>query len=295
MGTKDYWNSQPPAEDGQFASHVANPELAGLLPVLYPGVFPNLAAYNKTGAPRADLLAILLTGIPTGVVPGFQNYTGSRQADVLRLNVAIPSTTTNPSNLGLVGGDPAGYPERPPGLRRRGHHRATRHRRCNPPAGRHELHGRRRRRGHLHGPHLGPDRSLGHGNGELPAQLPVPGHAVLRVPRPLTGELTGGRANRRRRGAPGHRVARAPSSWTSAGHGARWSSSPPSGCPGRRSRSGWPTVRGTGPTPPYANATFATPWPLPGCSDRSRPGATRCGSKEAVPIGPSPAPPWTWR
>jgi hypothetical protein len=110
LGTKDYWNSQPPGEDGQFAAHVAQPELAGLLPVLYPGVFPNLAAYNKTGAARADLLAILLTGIPSGVVPGFQNYTGSKQADMLRLNVAIPPTKTNPSNLGLVGGDPAGYP-----------------------------------------------------------------------------------------------------------------------------------------------------------------------------------------
>jgi hypothetical protein len=110
LGTKDYWNSQPPGDDRQFASHVANPELAGLLPVLYPGVFPNLAAYNGTGAPRADLLAILLTGIPPGVVPGFQNYTGPAQADLLRLNVAIPPTTTNPSNLGLIGGDAAGYP-----------------------------------------------------------------------------------------------------------------------------------------------------------------------------------------
>jgi hypothetical protein len=110
LGTKDYWNSQPPSDDRQFASHVANPELAGLLPVLYPGVFPNLAAYNATGAPRADLLAILLTGIPTGVVAGFQNYTGPAQADLLRLNVAIPPTTANPSNLGLIGGDPAGYP-----------------------------------------------------------------------------------------------------------------------------------------------------------------------------------------
>jgi hypothetical protein len=110
LGTKDYWNSQPPAEDSQFASHVATPELAGLLPVLYPGVFPNLAAYVKSGAPRADLLAILLTGIPSGVVPGFQNYTGSRQADVLRLNVAIPPSTKGVSNLGLIGGDPAGYP-----------------------------------------------------------------------------------------------------------------------------------------------------------------------------------------
>jgi hypothetical protein len=110
MAAKDYWNSQAPAGDSQFASHVANPELAGLLPVLYPGVFPNLAAYVKSGAPRADLLAILLTGIPTGVVAGFQNYTGPTQADVLRLNVAVPPTTSGPSNLGLVGGDPAGFP-----------------------------------------------------------------------------------------------------------------------------------------------------------------------------------------
>ena len=110
MGTKDYWNAQPPSGDSQFASHVATPELAGLLPVLYPGVFPNLAAFNNTGTPRADLLAILLTGIPAGVVPGFQNFTGPTQADMLRLNLAIPPATSGPSNLGLVGGDPAGYP-----------------------------------------------------------------------------------------------------------------------------------------------------------------------------------------
>jgi hypothetical protein len=106
MATKDYWNSQSPYGDSQFAARYSTPELAGLLPVLYPGVFPNLAAYKK---PRADLLAILLTGIPTGVVPGFQNYTGAGQADLLRLNMAIPATA-KPSNLGLVGGDPAGFP-----------------------------------------------------------------------------------------------------------------------------------------------------------------------------------------
>jgi hypothetical protein len=106
MATKDYWNSQSPYGDSQFAARYSTPELAGLLNVLYPGVFPNLAAYKK---PRADLLAILLTGIPSGVVPGFQNYTGPRQADLLRLNVAIPPTPS-PSNLGLIGGDPAGFP-----------------------------------------------------------------------------------------------------------------------------------------------------------------------------------------
>jgi hypothetical protein len=110
LGTKDYWNSQPPSEDHQFASRVAHPELARLLPDLYPGVFPNLAAFNASGARRADLLAIILTGIPAGVVPGFQNSTGAGQFDMLRLNLAIPPTTTGSSNLGLVGGDPAGFP-----------------------------------------------------------------------------------------------------------------------------------------------------------------------------------------
>lgn len=110
LSKKDFWNSVAPSGDSQFASYVQQPELASLLPVLYPNVFPNLAALNKSGKPRADLVAILLTGLPSGVVPGFQNYTGSTQADMLRLNMAIPPTNHNPSNLGLVGGDPAGFP-----------------------------------------------------------------------------------------------------------------------------------------------------------------------------------------
>jgi hypothetical protein len=89
---------------------VAHPELAKLLPGLYPGVFPHLAAYTKS---RADLLAILLTGIPPGVVsPTFTTYTGSVQADLLRLNLAIPpvKSTAKPSLLGVLGGDVAGFP-----------------------------------------------------------------------------------------------------------------------------------------------------------------------------------------
>ena len=82
------------------------PELAALLPVLYPGAFPNLAKYGKD---RADLNAVLLTGIPKGIVPGFQNYTGPVESDMLRLNVAIPPSGT-PNNLGLVAGDAAGFP-----------------------------------------------------------------------------------------------------------------------------------------------------------------------------------------
>jgi hypothetical protein len=113
MSQKDYWNHEAPAADVQFAKYVTNPELAQLLPVLYPGVFPNLAAYNAGTPNRADLMAILMTGIPSGVVPGFQNFTGTVQADMLRLNMAIPPATpssTLPSNLGLLGGDVAGFP-----------------------------------------------------------------------------------------------------------------------------------------------------------------------------------------
>jgi len=74
--------------------------------VLYPGVFPNLAGLS---AARADLVAILLTGLPSGIVPGFQNYTGKTLADMLRLNVAIPPAAS-PKPLGILGGDLAGYP-----------------------------------------------------------------------------------------------------------------------------------------------------------------------------------------
>src|SRR5262245_50009599 len=107
VGDKDRWNAVDPIDDVGFEKYVNQPELAKLLPVLYPGAFPNLAAYTKN---RADLHAILLTGIPSGVVPGFQNFTGPKPADMLRLNVAIPPTTSNPNALGLVGGDPAGFP-----------------------------------------------------------------------------------------------------------------------------------------------------------------------------------------
>lgn len=107
MGKKDYWNTLQPDHDEQFADYYAHPELAKPLPVLYPNVFPHLAAYT---AARADLQAILLTGLPSGFVPNFQNYTGSKKMDMLRLNLAVPPTTSNPNPLGVIGGDLAGFP-----------------------------------------------------------------------------------------------------------------------------------------------------------------------------------------
>jgi hypothetical protein len=109
MGLKDFWNGQRPVDDKQFTKYAAHPELAGLLPVLYPGVFPNLAALNASKKARIDLEAILMTGIPSGIVPNFTNFTGAVQADMLRLNTSI-KPSAHPNILGLIGGDAAGFP-----------------------------------------------------------------------------------------------------------------------------------------------------------------------------------------
>jgi Domain of unknown function (DUF4331) len=111
LGRKDLWNSLPPDDDKLFAGYVTQPGLAALLPGLYPGVFPNLAALVSSGKPRADLEAILLTGIPSGLIPGFTNLTGTVLADMLRLNTSIPATPVSKQSIyGLLGGDLAGFP-----------------------------------------------------------------------------------------------------------------------------------------------------------------------------------------
>jgi len=114
ISKKDYFNSQPPVNDSQFAPAVANPELATLLPVLYPGAFPNLAAYQAAGKTRPDIEAIFLTGIPASILPSAPtNVGGTVLAEMLRLNVAVaPTTVGSPkySPLGVIGGDIGGFP-----------------------------------------------------------------------------------------------------------------------------------------------------------------------------------------
>jgi hypothetical protein len=114
MGKKDYWNTQHPAHDKQFAQFYAHPELAGLIAAIYAPNFPHLQAAVTAGTVRADLEAILLTGIPAGVIPAapaFTTFTGSAQADLLRLNTSIPPATKKTrSPLGVLGNDLAGFP-----------------------------------------------------------------------------------------------------------------------------------------------------------------------------------------
>jgi hypothetical protein len=114
ISLKDYFNSQPPVNDKQFAAAVENPELAKLIPVLYPGAFPNLAAYQAAGKLRPDIVAIFATGIPSSILPTAPTYQGGKVvAEMLRLNVAVaPKTSgdTGFSAMGVLGGDVAGFP-----------------------------------------------------------------------------------------------------------------------------------------------------------------------------------------
>jgi hypothetical protein len=108
LGQKDAWNRSDPDADAQFLKRYTEPELAGLVNVLYPGL-PDVPTSG-----RGDLVAVLLTGI--GAIPkaGIDNFnsTGSRPADLLRLNVDIaPSAAVGAGNrLGTLAGDVAGFP-----------------------------------------------------------------------------------------------------------------------------------------------------------------------------------------
>jgi hypothetical protein len=98
---KDRWNATSPAQDKQFEKYYSSPILAAVLQKLYPQFGP----YKQTG--RTDLVAVLGTGLASPKL----NYTGATFADELRLNLSIPPTAANKaSDLGVIGGDLAGYP-----------------------------------------------------------------------------------------------------------------------------------------------------------------------------------------
>jgi hypothetical protein len=100
LKSKDRWNRSDPADDAQFASSYTSPEVPALVNLLYPGL-PDIVT---TG--RNDLVAVLLTGVPT------LNFTGPTKADLLRLNTSIaPSGPVGTGNrLGVLAGQFAGFP-----------------------------------------------------------------------------------------------------------------------------------------------------------------------------------------
>jgi hypothetical protein len=94
-GLKDQWNARQPASESAYRKYYETPILAAVINKLYKLDVP------ETG--RDDLVAVLLTGVPQ------LNLTGSRLADMLRLNLKIP-VTANPKRLGVLAGDNQGWP-----------------------------------------------------------------------------------------------------------------------------------------------------------------------------------------
>jgi uncharacterized protein DUF4331 len=97
VGRKDKFNASKPVNDGQFLSHVTDPELAALLDAIY-----------GTGAPtsgRDDLVEVFLTG-----VSGLNQPAGVTPSEQLRLNMSTPVCASGCSTLGVIGGDNQGFP-----------------------------------------------------------------------------------------------------------------------------------------------------------------------------------------
>ena len=100
-GDKDKFSMSQPKDDAQFASYALDPLLARVLNALYAKALP------IPTPPRTDLLPLVTyappiaaSGTPTGPV-----------ADLLRLNTGVPPTPfTQRKRMGLLAGDPAGFP-----------------------------------------------------------------------------------------------------------------------------------------------------------------------------------------
>jgi hypothetical protein len=97
---KDKFNASEPKDDGQFADYVTNPTLPAVLELL----FGAAGVKAPTVFPRADLVTAFLTG-----VDGL-NKNGS-VSEMMRLNTSTaPKTARQQNNLGVIGGDTAGFP-----------------------------------------------------------------------------------------------------------------------------------------------------------------------------------------
>ncbi len=111
-----------PKDDSQFESRYTSPELAGLINGLYPALGTNPASAVPTTG-RGDLVAVLLTGVPT------LNITGSTQADLLRLNTQLHRAAgRNGKSARTARRRVLGLPERTPSRGRRNGYRDPRDR-----------------------------------------------------------------------------------------------------------------------------------------------------------------------
>jgi len=96
LARKDAFNGIEPTSDAVALDRVTDPEVPKLLKLIF--------NVDSPPAPRNDLVTIFLTGIP-----GLNQPVNVRAAEMLRLNMAIPPTSS-PNRMGVLGGDLAGFP-----------------------------------------------------------------------------------------------------------------------------------------------------------------------------------------
>jgi hypothetical protein len=100
-GSKDRFSMEQPKNDSQFASFLLDPALPRVINALTGGIVAS------PDAPRTDLLPVVTYAPPiaaVGTPPG-------PVADLLRLNTGVaPTPLGSASRMGLLGGDPAGFP-----------------------------------------------------------------------------------------------------------------------------------------------------------------------------------------
>jgi hypothetical protein len=98
---------EPFATEGDIPL-VTDPILADLIEVLYPGV------ETPPDGSRSDLVAIFLTGIDQATADALGVPVTAQQggvpAEMLRLNTSIKPDPETQSDLGVLGGDPQGFP-----------------------------------------------------------------------------------------------------------------------------------------------------------------------------------------
>ena len=101
IGSKDRWSMEQPVNDAQFAHFDLDPAIAHVVEAIYGG------ALKIPPAPRNDLIPLVTYAAPIAA----KGTPAGPIADLLRLNTGVPATPPgNASRLGLIGGDPAGYP-----------------------------------------------------------------------------------------------------------------------------------------------------------------------------------------
>lgn len=101
IGSKDRFSMDQPKNDMQFARFLLDPVLPRVVNALTNGVVPIPAA------PRTDLLPLVTYAPPIAA----RGTPAGPVADLLRLNTGVPPTPPAMANrLGLLGGDPAGFP-----------------------------------------------------------------------------------------------------------------------------------------------------------------------------------------